>query len=214
MPQGIRQHKKTSRYESIIYTAEHLFLESGIDAVQMQDIAKAEGIGIATLFRYFPKKEKLIVAVAIKNLERTLAQLNTIVQSPKTAYERLEDTLNYLLTNQTREKNSAKFREAFESYASIAKEPLTDIELYIDIQKEITMALLPIIEDGKSDGSLRTDIPIKETVITLINTYGTFGNNVLLKSPITYTEDDFLPEVQLRILKDIFLSYVNPRYWS
>jgi AcrR family transcriptional regulator len=210
MPQGVRQHKKTSRYKSIVYTAEHLFLESGIDAVQMQDIAKAEGIGIATLFRYFPKKEKLIVAVAIKNLGRILTQINEIVQSPKTAYERLEDTLNYLLTNHTREKNSAKFREAFESYASIAKEPLTDIELYIDIQKEITTALLPIVEDGKSDGSLRTDIPIKETVITLINTYGTFGNNVLLKSPITYKEEDFSPEVQLKILKDILLSYVKP----
>ncbi|WP_026559817.1 TetR/AcrR family transcriptional regulator [Bacillus sp. J37] len=210
MQEGIRQHKKMSRYKSIVLTAEHLFLESGIDAVQMQDIALAEGIGIATLFRYFPKKEKLIVAVAIQNLERMLTQLNEIVQSSKTAYERLEELLNYLLLNQTNEKNASKFREAFESYASFVKEPLADIGLYIDVQKEITQSLLPIIEDGISDGSLRTDIPIKETIITIINTYGTFGNNVLLKTPITYIEEDFKPEIQLRILKDILLSYVKP----
>ncbi|MGQ4665378.1 TetR/AcrR family transcriptional regulator [Metabacillus halosaccharovorans] len=210
MQEGIRQHKKLSRYKSIVLTAEHLFLEGGIDAIQMQDIALAEGIGIATLFRYFPKKEKLIVAVAIQNLERMLTQLNEIVQSSKTAYERLEELLNYLLLNQTNEKNASKFREAFESYASFVKEPLADIELYIDVQKEITQSLLPIIEDGISDGSLRTDIPIKETIITIINTYGTFGNNVLLKTPITYIEEDFKPEIQLRILKDILLSYVKP----
>lgn len=139
-----------------------------------------------------------------------IIQLNNIVQSSKTAYERLEDVLHYLLINQKNEKNAAKFREAFESYASFAKEPLADIELYIDVQKEITQVLIPIIEDGKSDGSLRNDIPIKETIITIINTYGTFGNNVLLKTPITYTEEDIKPEVQLRILKDILLSYVKP----
>ncbi|MBU7591384.1 TetR/AcrR family transcriptional regulator [Metabacillus halosaccharovorans] len=210
MQKGVREHKKLSRYKSIVHTAEHLFLESGIDSIQMQDIALAEGIGIATLFRYFPKKEKLIVAVAIQNLERMLTQLNEIVQSSKTAYERLEELLNYLLLNQTNEKNASKFREAFESYASFVKEPLADIELYIDVQKEITKSLLPIIEDGISDGSLRTDIPIKETIITIINTYGTFGNNVLLKTPITYIEEDFKPEIQLRILKDILLSYVKP----
>ncbi|MEK5139992.1 TetR/AcrR family transcriptional regulator [Priestia sp. FSL W8-0001] len=210
MQKGVREHKKLSRYKSIVHTAEHLFLESGIDAVQMQDIAVAEGIGIATLFRYFPKKEKLIVAVAIQSLKRMIIQLNNIVQSSKTAYERLEDVLHYLLINQKNEKNAAKFREAFESYASFAKEPLADIELYIDVQKEITQVLIPIIEDGKSDGSLRNDIPIKETIITIINTYGTFGNNVLLKTPITYTEEDIKPEVQLRILKDILLSYVKP----
>ncbi|MCV9888597.1 TetR/AcrR family transcriptional regulator [Metabacillus halosaccharovorans] len=210
MQKGVREHKKLSRYKSIVHTAEHLFLESGIDSIQMQDIALAEGIGIATLFRYFPKKEKLIVAVAIQNLERMLTQLNEIVQSSKTAYQRLEELLNYLLLNQTNEKNASKFREAFESYASFVKEPLADIELYIDVQKEITQSLLPIIEDGISDGSLRTDIPIKETIITIINTYGTFGNNVLLKTPITYIEEDFKPDIQLRILKDILLSYVKP----
>ncbi|PKG22933.1 TetR/AcrR family transcriptional regulator [Niallia nealsonii] len=199
-------------YKNIVSTAEQLFLENGLDIVQMQDIADAVGIGIATLFRYFPKKDKLIVAVAVQNLERTLPQLEQIVQSKKSAYERLEDVLNYLLKNQTAQKmNATKFREAFESYASFTKEPLADIEFYIEMQKKIANILIPLMEDGKMDGSFRTDIPIKETIITIINAYGTFGNNIALKSPITYTEEDISPHVQQKALKEILLSYVRPR---
>lgn len=211
MSQGVREQNKNARYKSIVSTAERLFLENGLDSVQMQDVADAGEIGIATLFRYFPKKDRLIVAVAIQSLERTLPVFERIAKSPKTAYERLDDVLNYLLENQTLEKkHSSKFREAFESYASIRKEPLTGIHAYIELQEQITQTLLPIIEDGKVDGSIRTDIPIKKALITIINTYGTFGNNVVLKAPISYTDADIEPHIQQHMLKEILLSYVRP----
>ena len=52
-----RAQQKQQRYQSIIATAKELFLERGVENIQMQDIATAAEIGIATLFRYFPKKE-------------------------------------------------------------------------------------------------------------------------------------------------------------
>ena len=39
---GIREQKKSKRYKSIVLTAEKLFLENGLDTVQMQDVADAE----------------------------------------------------------------------------------------------------------------------------------------------------------------------------
>ncbi|MFY9946654.1 MAG: helix-turn-helix domain-containing protein, partial [Exiguobacterium chiriqhucha] len=38
----------------IIKQAEVLFLQDGFERVQMQDIADASELGVATLFRYFP----------------------------------------------------------------------------------------------------------------------------------------------------------------
>lgn len=211
MPLSVREQNKSSRYQHIVSSAERLFLEHGLDSVQMQDVANEAEVGIATVFRYFPKKDKLIVAVAIQNLERILPVFEKIATSPKTAYERLEDVLNYLLEDQDYPQNSSsKFREAFESYASFTKEPLPDIGVYIEIQKQISNSLIPIMEDGRTDGSIRTDIPIKETVITIINTFGTFVSNVVLKSPISFLEEDIKPHTQQRVLKDILLSYIRP----
>lgn len=208
---GVQQQNKNKRFNSIIQTAESLFLQYGLDHVQMQHIADAEGIGIATLFRYFPKKNKLIVAVAVYNLERNIQHFEAIVSADKPAFERLQQVLDHLTEDKTGKlKHSTKFREAFESYASFTKEPLEDIEDYIEVQKRIAQILLRIVDDGKVDGSIRTDIPIKESIITIINAYGTFGNNIELKSPISYLEDDIAPHIQQRVLKEMLLAYIRP----
>ncbi|CEG28929.1 TetR/AcrR family transcriptional regulator [Bacillus sp. B-jedd] len=211
MAKGIREKNKNLRYQSIVSTAERLFLDQGLDSVQMQDIADAAGIGIATLFRYFPKKDKLIVAVAIQNLERTMEGIEKITGQTKSAYNRIEDLLGFLLRSQHSDKNeSYKFREAFESYASFTNEPLPGIEDYIDMQKQVTELLLPLIEDGKSDGSIRTDIPVDKVLMTIINAYGIFGNNVIFKQPITYTVKGLEPKIQQELLKEMLLSYIRP----
>ncbi|RNB66258.1 TetR/AcrR family transcriptional regulator [Brevibacillus invocatus] len=122
----------------MVLTAEKLFLESGLDCVQMQDIADAEGIGVAALFRYFPKKERLIVAVAVSSLEKNVEHFKRIANGKGSFYERLEQVLDFLMGDHTEQiSKSAKFREAFESYASFAKNPFDGIEDYIEIQKVI-----------------------------------------------------------------------------
>jgi len=213
MSGGMREKKKNARYKSIVKTAEQLFLENGLDAVQMQDVADADGIGIATLFRYFPKKERLIVAVAVSCLEKIVEDFQRIVTANSSAYDRLEQVLDYLMGHPTEKEEvwkSARFREAFESYASFAKKPLDGIEEYIETQKVIALILMKIIEDGKVDGSIRKDIPVKEAIITIVNAYGTFGNNISLKSAISYLEEDIAIHIQQRMLKEILLSYLRP----
>lgn len=204
-----RQQNKEERIQLIIREAERLFLENGFEKVQMQDIADAAGIGIATLFRYFPKKDQLIVAAAVKNLQPTLERFEQFVDEEGTAYERLEVILNHFFEMQLERTDHARFREAFESYASFVATPLPDIETYIDVQRRIMQTLEPLIEDGKRDGSFRPDIDVKVTVVTIINAFGTFGNNIMLKSHISYLENDIEPAVQINALKAMLLASIR-----
>ena len=210
-PTGIREQKKSKRYKSIVLTAEKLFLENGLDTVQMQDVADAERIGIATLFRYFPKKDKLIVAVAVNNLANKVEHFEKIASKNVSSFERVEQILDYLMEHSTNPlSKSMRFREAFESYASFAQKPLDDIDDYLDIQKIITQILMKIIEDGKEDGSIRSNVPVKEALITIINAFGNFGSNIALKAPISYLEEDIAPVIQQSLLKEMLLSYIRP----
>lgn len=204
-----RQQNKEERIQLIIREAERLFLENGFEKVQMQDIADAAGIGVATLFRYFPKKDQLIVAAAVKNLQPTLERFEQFVDEEGTAYERLEVILNHFFEMQLERTDHARFREAFESYASFVATPLPDIETYIDVQRRIMQTLEPLIEDGKRDGSFRPDIDAKVTVVTIINAFGTFGNNIMLKSHISYLENDIEPAVQINALKAMLLASIR-----
>ena len=63
---------KERRHKAIVDAAEKLLIESSWDSVQMQDIAKEAEVGVATLFRYFPKKQTLIIAVANQILTEEL----------------------------------------------------------------------------------------------------------------------------------------------
>lgn len=83
-----RQQNKEERMNRIIKQAEVLFLQDGFERVQMQDIADASELGVATLFRYFPKKDQLIVAAAVRNLAPTLDAFKELTSRPGNAYSR------------------------------------------------------------------------------------------------------------------------------
>lgn len=78
--------------------ATRLFLERGIDAVKMTDIAEAAGVGVATLYRHFSTKAAIALAAATRMLEHLLSEYASIVSSDD--YQRLDGAsrLELLLT--------------------------------------------------------------------------------------------------------------------
>jgi AcrR family transcriptional regulator len=56
-------------HEKVISAAAAAFAESGLDA-QVEDIARRAGVGVGTLYRHFPTKEALVVALADQHFER------------------------------------------------------------------------------------------------------------------------------------------------
>lgn len=203
-----RQENKELQRQKIIAAAKACFNECGLSDVQMKDVAARADVGVATVFRYFPKKDELIVAVATQSLDTTEEEFRRIVALPLSAFERLEMLLDTLLGSQQADSYQAgRFREAFESYASFQTAPLPGIEDYLNRQNDIMTSLAPLIEAGQEDGSIRRDIPAKPLLITIINSYASFINNVALKSSISYLDEDIQPSTQQQVLKKIFLDY-------
>ncbi|WP_211654781.1 TetR/AcrR family transcriptional regulator [Planococcus alpniumensis] len=203
-----RQENKQLQTDKIVEAAKELFTERGLNDVQMKDVAERAGAGVATVFRYFPKKDELIVEVAIRSLDAVEIEFQRIVSMKSSAYERLEQLLDTLLDAQKAEQyKSARFREAFESYASFRSDPLPEIDRYLARQRQIMDSLEPLIKDGATDGSINHSISIKPLIITVINSYSSFTNNVALKSSISYLDKDIQPETQQQVLKKILLDY-------
>ncbi len=85
-----QQSNREKRYQAIIDSAEQLFIKNSWETVQMQHIADAAGIGVATLFRYFPKKELVIIAVAEQLLSRELGFFHAIQEKKLSSFEKIE----------------------------------------------------------------------------------------------------------------------------
>lgn len=71
-PSSPRQHARRRR---ILKSAEAIAAETGLERVQMHEVAKASGVAIATLYRYFPSKTHLFTAVMAEQIEEFGARL-------------------------------------------------------------------------------------------------------------------------------------------
>ncbi len=202
-----RYDSKQHRLATIIDAAERVFTKKGIEKTTMQDIASEANIGIATLFRYFAKKEKLVVAVASKLLEPIYERFQAIAALPMNCLEKHEVLFDFFIEDHN--NSSAKFMVDFESYASHSAEPLEDILQFNALNRSVSREYAKIVQQGIADGSVRSDLPVRETLTTLVNTFGLFSKKLSSQKNILLLESDLESDHQLAILKKVFIDYLK-----
>jgi len=88
LPRAQRADARRNR-ESVVEAARKLMATEGLET-QMDDIAKAAGVGVGTVYRHFPNKEDLIYALAEHRFERLaeFAREALAEDDPGPAFER------------------------------------------------------------------------------------------------------------------------------
>ena len=71
------EREMAERRERMLETGFRIFAEKGIEAVRMQDVADAAGLGIATMYRYFSGKLAFVIAVGAKKWTEYSAEIDT-----------------------------------------------------------------------------------------------------------------------------------------
>ncbi|MEU3020516.1 TetR family transcriptional regulator [Nocardiopsis sp. NPDC007018] len=68
-PIGTMTRSQTQRRRRIVQTAAALAVRGGVEAMQMRSVAERAGVALGTLYRYFPSKMDLVVAVVTEELD-------------------------------------------------------------------------------------------------------------------------------------------------
>ena len=66
---GVRSRSQVQRRKSIVKAAASLASRGGVEAMQMRTVAERAGVALGTLYRYFPSKMDLVVAVVNEELD-------------------------------------------------------------------------------------------------------------------------------------------------
>jgi AcrR family transcriptional regulator len=85
---------QTQRRKRIVQTAAALAVRGGVEAMQMRSVAERAGVALGTLYRYFPSKMDLVVAVVTEELDLLEGG---IVRRPPTADSPAERAVDVLL---------------------------------------------------------------------------------------------------------------------
>ena len=206
-----REQQKKQRRQNIIQAAKDLFLEQGVTNIQMQDVAAAAGVGIATLFRYFPKKEYLVVAATNVIIDEMATDVGQIVEQTMPAYERIEQILDYYIgVARDPQLRLAKFFDSFSLYEKIAEESPEQYAQYLFARSKLASILLGLAEQGKQDGSLRRDVDLDVFIMTMVQNFSYFTFKSSLTTHDTHLTTLLSTDKQLAMMKDVFLCYIQP----
>jgi AcrR family transcriptional regulator len=78
-----------ARYDRVITAATDILSEGGQDAVQMKDLAERAEISLATLYRYFPSKDYVLLAVALSRYQAAVRKVTAEAPRGDTVRERV-----------------------------------------------------------------------------------------------------------------------------
>lgn len=198
---------KERRTKAIIDAAEKLLIESSWDSVQMQDIADEAEVGVATLFRYFPKKQMLIIAVANQILSEELDFYCDISKQEITGIEKVESIFTRVnrLDNPGALKKS-KFIDVFESNISEFDNFAAEAKDYFAIRNDISNIVSKIVQEGQADNTLPSGEGVTDEIMTMINNYSLFARKLALMKGIMTLEKHPGISTQLNIMHDMYME--------
>jgi TetR/AcrR family transcriptional regulator, cholesterol catabolism regulator len=78
-----------ARYDRVIAAATDVLSVGGLEAVQMKDLAQRADLSVATLYRYFPSKDYLLLAVALASYQAALRKVSAEEPRGDTVRERV-----------------------------------------------------------------------------------------------------------------------------
>lgn len=142
--------------EAVLEAAKAAFAESGVDA-PMRDIAARAGVGVGTIYRNYPLRSDLIIAVFRRELEATAAEADRLASEypPAEALRRWSEAL-------------ARFVATKRGFASALH---SGDPAYQPLPGQFLGVLAPrvqrILDAGVQDGTIRGDIRAEDLIHAL-----------------------------------------------
>ena len=154
---------KQEKYDHILDVGFKLFAERGIGQVILPEVAKAAEVGNATLFRYFPTKTELVIAIATRRWESFIKWHNSLLTSEETqnltGAEYLKFFLDSFLELYRNHKDILRFNYDFNSVVRSAEWTDEQKQPYLQMVDALSRQFHDLYERGMRDGTLNAEIP-------------------------------------------------------
>ena len=156
------EQEMTARREAMLAQGFRLFADRGIEAVSMQEVAKACGLGIATLYRYYNTKLALVIAIAVRQWndykEYISLQRKEKHVSEMTAAQELDFYLGFYIDLYREHKDLLCFNQNFNNYVQHEGATPEQLRPYVESINVLARFFDELYEKGRKDGTIRTDL--------------------------------------------------------
>ncbi len=213
MRDPVKVKKEMEEKDQIILEAAfQIFVEKKIEAVSMDEIARAANVGRATLFRHYASKPELVIAVNTKQWGDYLSAvdavrpISSIHEIP--AIDRLIFTMDSYIDMYQKRKDLLQFNDNFNHYVSHAGRNHEKLQGFHNSLYSADTRFRLMFEKAKEDHTFRTDIPREQffrvTVHTMMTACAYYAGGFIWGSEENRDYTD-----ELVLLKDMILGYAT-----
>lgn len=149
---------KDVKVNFLVDIATDLFMRESIQDVTIRDIAIAAQVGEATVYRYFGKKQNLVVQAAMR-LQTIVASDYFRLEKNMNGYQKMEAFYSSYLSIFKSHPDFYKFLSEFDVYMSNEKN--SDLNSYEKAIEQYEESFLAAYEEGLKDGSIKKQDNIK-----------------------------------------------------
>ena len=153
---------KVAKEKHIMEVAYQLFSDKGIEAVPMPTVAKASGVGNATLYRYFPAKLDLVVSIGTWKWNEYIALHDSFASKEErarmTGAEQLRFFMDAFLDLYRNHRDILRFNYSFNNYLRYEKATYEQTQSYIGMVDALGERFHRLYLRGQKDGTLNTEI--------------------------------------------------------
>src|ERR671915_1018508 len=148
----IEAHRRAVR-DAILETTRTLVAEHGLRSVTMSRIAEETGIGRATLYKYFPEVEAILLAWHERQIAGHLDHLAAVRDQAREAGERLEAVLGAyaLISHESRGHHNSELASFLHRDEQVAR-----------AQQQLRKMIRDLVADGAARGDIRGDVSADE----------------------------------------------------
>ena len=160
-----KKEPRSVHRENIVSAASTLFMERGIAATSMDDIAKAAGYSKATLYVYFENKEEIVGILVLNSMKK----LDDYISSALIQHEATKARYDFIC------RGLVQYQEEFPFYFKMvldkinidfeSKDYLPEEKETYQIGEEINEKIKNFLLSGMEKGDLRSDLEIMPAIL-------------------------------------------------
>jgi AcrR family transcriptional regulator len=155
-PKPLRADARRNRAR-VLDAAEALFAQKGATA-STEDVAKAAGVGIGTVFRHFPTKEALLEAVYLNRLQRLAEEADALSRTED------EGAAFFAFFTRAVEQSATKIALA----DALTSAGIDSTTVAADISQVLREAMGTLLKRAQDTGAVRADIGLADLSALLI----------------------------------------------
>lgn len=158
-----RERKKEETRRRIFTAAVTLFREKGFEQTTVDEITEKADVGRGTFFNYFPRKESVLAFLSEERLEVAEENGQVLLAEQRPVRDKLLEVYAFAATAYTVDRGLSRY--VFNEWMQRSFAPTEEAGCRWE------KLLLSIIEQGRANGELRSDVPAERMESVLSSIY-------------------------------------------